>query len=408
MKKIYITEEAIPSIARKDVLPKFLYKMVKSHMTSLGDNAAFPNGGDFPFDYTVLKARYKEVLEEIDAMGLSDTNEGDLLNELGGMVKDCKEMEKPIKDSLEMICENAVNRLFAIPKGSVNLECKLVDKVKFVKSPRMTPEMDTETNYNFLDIADFESSNAAIGKRRLVNALIQGAAYMYANGEDFLGTYEDDINKINQDLMPLYKRIIAINDYLLFTKKEEMSDERPMQGSYVNVSLGSDGMRTTIKAQGVIFPLLLQETIKGFFELFASHGLPQDTKKAQYIIRKADFILAEPWDLRLGVGLWKALFGNISDTNVVPYMFVRLVTIPTEEFNGVCKEMFANTEKGKELLQTIHDDAMRDSDYQEFTNRINAKNADNALIADSYFTASELDGLELDDESNDENVIFES
>lgn len=404
MKKVYITEDSISRLKTNDTLPSFLYKMVKGHMTSLGDNQAFPMGEDYPFDYVILKRRYKQVREAMAEIGLQDASEDELMTELSRLVRRCKELEKPISNALEDLCVNAVNRLFAIPKDSIILECKLVDKVKFNDSPRVMPEGMDETTYTFNDIADMEDSSHAVAKRRLTNSLIQGGAYTYSRMESL---YEDDLNKMNQDLLPLYDKIIRINDYLLFTKKEEMSDEKPMQGSYVSTSLGSDGKKSSIKAQGVIFPLLLQETIRGLLELFASHGLPLDRAKAKYIIGKADFMLAEPWDMRFGVGLWNIMFGDITDTNIIPYLFTRIVSLSVDEFNTACKEIFAKTRKGEGIMKDIITDATYDSDYQEFTNRINAKNQDKSLIADSYFTASELDGLELDGDDGDAELLDE-
>lgn len=402
-KKIYINENSISSMKGGNLLPKFLYNMVKSHTTSLGDNEAFPSGDDFPFDYAILKKRFSQVCDAIDELGIRTKSEDYLMSELSRLIKECKELEKPIRDSLEKICENAVNRLFAIPKESINLTCKLVDKVKFSRSVRVMPESNDEIKYTFADISDIDVSKKAVGKRRFINSLIQGACYTYSRYEELYG---EDINKINPNLLNLYRDIITINDYLLFTKKEEMSDEKPMQGSYVETTLGSDGRRTTINSQGVIFPLLLHDTIRGFFELFSSHGLPSDVSKAKYIIRKSDFVLAEPWDMRFGVELWDMIFGDVEDTNAIPYMFTRLIECPTNEFNLLCKEILSGTEKGSQIKQELLSKATYDNDYQAFTNRINARNVDKSLIADSYFTASELDGLELDD-NQDVEVIEE-
>ena len=404
MKKIYLKESSLSSVLNNRLLPKFLFKLVKTHTTSLGDNEAFPSGGDYPFDYTLLKDRYNEVCESIEQLNLESLDEDYLISELSSLVTECKELEKPIRDSLEKICENAVNRLFAIPQESINMTFKLVDKIKFKNAVRMRPESNDDVKYTFKDIADIDLSNKAISKRRFIDALIQGASYLYSNVE---GLYIDDIDKINPRLPRLYRRIRIINDYLLFVKKEEMSDDKPMQGSYVETHLGVDDARTTIKAQGIIFPLLLHEAIKGLFELFSSHGLPHDRAKAEYVVKKADFVLAEPWDMRLGIGLWKMIFGNVEDTNMIPYMFTSFVKIPTDEFNISTKEILSNTERGHEIINALMKDAEYDNGYQQFTNRINARNVDKSLIQDSYFTGAETNGYEIGDNEADGDVIEE-
>ena len=404
MKKIYINEGFMSNVVKGRLLPQFLFKLVKTHTTSLGDNEAFPTSDEYPFDYALLKERYNEVCDAIDDIGLESLDEDYLMSELSSLVTKCKELETPVRDALEKVCENALNKLFAIPEESINMTFKLVDRIKFKSPIRMRPESSDSLKYNFKDIADIDLSNKAIGKRRFIDALIQGASYLYANVE---GLYIDDIDRINPELPRLYRKIRIINDFLLFTKKEEMSDDKPMQGSYVETHLGIDDAKTTIKAQGIIFPLLFHEAIKGLFELFSAHGLPQDREKAQYIIRKADFVLAEPWDLRLGVGLWRMIFGGVEDTNMIPYMFTSFVKIPTDEFNLSVKEILSNTEKGNEIINALMTDAEYDNGYQQFTNRINARNVDKSLIQDSYFTGAETSGFEIDSEE-EEGVIEEN
>lgn len=404
MRKIYINESFLTNVVNGRLLPQFLFKLVKTHTTSLGDNDAFPTSDEYPFDYVLLKKRYNEVCDAIENVGLESLDEDYLVSELSSLVKKCKELETPIRDSLEKICENAVNKLFAIPSEMINISFKLVDKIKFKSAIRMRPESSDDLKYTFKDIADIDLSNKAIAKRRFIDSLIQGAAYTYGNVE---GLYLDDIDKINEELPRLYRKIRVINDYLLFIKKEEMSDDKPMQGSYVETRLGMGGERTNIKVQGIIFPLLLQESIKGLFELFSSHGLPKDLKKAQYIVKKADFVLAEPWDLRFGVGLWKMIFGGVEDTNMIPYMFTSFVKIPTDEFNISVKEILSNTEKGNDIINSLMKNAEYDNGYQQFTNRINARNVDKSLIKDSYFTCAETNGFELGSETDDGDVIEE-
>lgn len=404
MKKIYLKENSIQSVLTKRLLPQFLFKMVKTHTTSLGDSEIFPNGDEYPFDYIILKERYNEVCDAIEDLGITELDEDNLISEMSILLKECKELEEPVRDALEKLCENAVNRLFAIPSEILNIKCKLVDGIKFKNAIRLRPESDEDIKYTFADVDDIEFSKKAIAKRRVIDSLIQGGSYLYAN---IIGLYIDEINKINPKLLKLYRAITVINDYLLFTKEEEMTDDKPMQGSYVETHLGMDGEKTTISVQGIIFPLLLQETIKGLFELFSSHGLPSDKEKAKYIVRKADFVLAEPWDLRLGVGLWKRVFGKVQDTNMIPYMFANLVSLSEDEFTLSMKEILSNTQKGNEIVNDLMQSAEYDSGYQQFQNRINAKNLDRSLIKDSYFTGAETNGYEIDDTLEDGDVIEE-
>lgn len=127
------------------------------------------------------------------------------------------------------------------------------------------PESSNEATYTFDDINDISMSSLAIAKRRFINSLVLGASYWYSTD---LELYEDDIYRLNDKLIPLYEEIRIMNDYLLFNVKEKISDDNPMQGAYVDTRLGGEMMKTSIEVQGIIFPLLLQEAIRGIFELF--------------------------------------------------------------------------------------------------------------------------------------------
>lgn len=405
MRKIFIKEDKLRGINDESrLLPKHLYKLLTTHTTSLGDNKAFPVEDDQPFDYTIIKQRFIEVSDAIDELELESLDNDSLMTELSELLSRCKEMEEPIKDFLEKLCENVVNKMFSIPDETINLTCKLVGKIKPEKPVRVLPEPIESDDFKFRNVDDIKLSKDAVAKRRFVNSLIQGAAYTYANN---VSLYEEELDKVNDELIPLYERIRIINDYLLFSKRDNITNDNIMQGAYVETKVGVGEDRSEIKAQGLIFPLLLQETIKGFFEVFSVHGLPSDRKLANYIIKKADFIKAEPWDMRFGVTLWKKIFGTVGDTGVIPYAFTELIEMPCEEFNSSMNEILSSTEKGDEIIGDIISKSYNDSDYQEFKNSIVKRNLDKSIISDGYFSAAELDGLDLDDDNTEGDVIEE-
>ncbi len=403
-KKIYINENALKDIVNTRLLPQFLYKLVKNHNTPLGDSVVFPTSGDYPFDYLLLKERFIFVSEEIEALNLESLDEDYLISRLSSLVKECRELERPFRDTLEKICENSLNELFAIPKESINMTFKIVDKIKYKGAIRLRPESDDKITYSFKDVEDIDFINKEVAKRRFIDSLIQGIAYVYSRIE---GLYIDEIDKINPKLPRLYREIDIINNYLLFIKEEEMTDEKPMQGSYVETRLGIDDEKTSIDVQGLTFPLLLQESIKGLFELFSTHGLPKDRKQAQYVIKKADFALAEPFDLRFGVNLYGLVFGDIKDTKVFPYVFTDYVSLPTDEFNVITKEILSNTEKGQTFMGELKANAEYDRGYQEFSDRVSKKNTDKSIIQDSYFSGAETSGYEVDSDDEGGDVIEE-
>lgn len=374
-----------------DKLKPFIFKLVKNHRTSLGENDAFPPEEDYPFDYKILKERYQDIIKNIvEYDGIDNYDEEFLTNRLEELIKICQEIEEPIRPNLEKICTNVILRLFSIPSDTVDFNAKLVDEVQPEKQFRIKPEVASERKFDFESLDDFSNANKSVLKRRLINALIQGASYTYSHIDDL---YLHDVYKIDKRLVEIYSEISVINDYLLFIKEEKITDEHPMQGGCVDVFLGSNKNKTKINAQGLIFPFLLHELIRGFLELFASHGLPSDNDKAKYILGQADFLMAEPWDLRMGVGLWEPFSKKITDTSVLPYFFMNLCCLPTQEFNDSLKEIFAHTKKGDHILNHMVYNAELDLENQGFVSSIDLKNAEVSLIADGTFSIDEINGM---------------
>ena len=51
---------------KKYTLPNFIYNAIKGNNTSLGDCEAFPPDDEFGYLYTLIKHRYKEVVDVMD------------------------------------------------------------------------------------------------------------------------------------------------------------------------------------------------------------------------------------------------------------------------------------------------------------------------------------------------------
>ena len=407
-KKILIKEEQQQRLK----LAPFIYKAIASKRTSLGDNPAFPPYGNFGFEYDVVKKKYEEVDEIINNCikngELESKDPEYLLTVLSKKVEECKRLEEPIRPQLEKICENIINMEFSVPNDTVILNCKLVGKIKPKKGMRILPEGDDEDNgYDFEDVDEVNLTNKVILKRRFINSMIQGIAYWLSTDLD---SWHDTVVELDKRIWGLWYEIKHITDYLLFTKEEKISEKNPMQMSYVEVTLGKNGKKTIIDAQGTIFPYLLRDTFRGFLELFSSHGLPEDNQKAMYIIRKADFLVAEPWDLRLGMGIIDMLHDSLTkkfqtdllfQPNRIPFFFTELCSMPTDEFNDVMQNFLLGTNKGKLIAKEIDSKIAHDIDYQKFKDKIQQKNVDKSLISDGDFSKEELDDYVIEEDMDE-------
>ena len=398
-------------------LAPFIYKAISTKRTSLGDNPAFPPYGDFGFEYDVVKKKYEEVNETIDYMvngGFLESKDPDyLLSVLSKKFDECKRLEEPIRPQLQKLCENIVNSAFSIPSETVIIKCRLVGKIKPKKGMRILPEGDDEKNaYDFEDVDEAILTNKVILKRRFINSLIQGISYWLSTDLD---DWHDSVAELNDKIWGLWYDIKNITDYLLFVKEEKISEKNPMQMSYVEVTLGKKGRKTIIDAQGLIFPYLLRETFRGFLELFSSHGLPEDNQKAMYIIRKSDFLVAEPWDLRLGMGIMDMLHDNLTKKyqtsllfkpNRIPYFFTELCELQTDEFNDVMQNFLLGTKKGNIIAREMDSRIAHDDEYQKFKDRIQKKNVQKSLISDGDFSKEELNDYVIQENETDEMIGY--
>lgn len=400
MKRILVKEEQLFKSfeglkQNKYLLPNFIINHLKTHKTSLGDNPCFPFEGKYPYDYQILKTRYKEIIDSLGNLGLKVNNIEDAKNIFSKLFEQIKDLEKPIRDLLNDICRKEIKRILNVPEDTVLFQCHLVDAIENEKSPRILPEDDGEGNVDtFDDVDDIILTNNTILKRRFINSLIQGGSYMLCKNNSNI---YDEIYNLESELPKLYEQIITLNDYILFNEEEKINEKKPFGSAYVEVNLGRMGHKTEIKSQALIFPFLIQESIRGFLELFASHGLPEDNAKAMYIIRHADFTMAEAYDMRFGVSLWNEICNDIEPL-VLPYYFSELSQLPTDIFNKTIKEILSHTKRGNLEKQELISRCEREITFADLPQDFSDENI-KSLISDDIeeddYTLEELKEMTL-------------
>lgn len=366
-------------------LPKNILDIIVSNKTSLGDNAALPPEMDDKFLVFLVNEHYEGLLSHFDSIDIDE-----LRQELSNSMSECKQIERNNKEALEKLCGDLVNELFQIPSDTISIDMKLVDKVD-VKQERLVPE---KVDYSFEDIDDINSLSAEIYKRRLLNAIIVGASMFYG---EMVDSYKKELSHINKRLIYLYKKIMTINDILLFHTKQDIRAKQE-DGGRVDVYLSDSSMPVRIEAQGIIFPVLLQETIKGILELSISHGLPSDRTKAQYITSKSDFKLAEIWDQRLGLPLWKRINNVVKhngDNSIelgLNFLLMELSMLPPSKFNPIMQEIFANTTSGQKLIGKLSMHIKYQKEQDDFDNFMTNMQSDNEypINDNDEFSSDEL------------------
>ena len=388
MKRIIINEDMladnkVKSIALMQELPKDIMKALARNLTSLGDHPSFPPEEEYKFDSKITLERFQQVKDDVLSIeDLADYSVQGLSKAVNQMILECQEIENANKEALEKLCFNIVVDLFAIPEDIINFSCTLTDSIS-PKSIRANVK-PVSTDMTFIDINHMNTLSDEVYKRRLIDAIITGAAMNYSKiKKEYIG----DLYEMNPKLPKLYRDIIKIMNYLMFVKNDiGISDEDKKQIGVVNVLIGNRTRRTEINAEGVIFPVLLMESIKGMMEAFAAHGLPKNKKEASYVMSKADFLAAEPWDMRMGPILWDCFEEAMQekDTKMVPNIFVEIVSLPIDEFNNLMKEIFAKTKKSKKVFELVKQEIEERIEYSDFQDRMQTKSTESNVINDEF------------------------
>jgi len=178
---------------------------------------------------------------------------------------------------------------------------------------------------------------------------------------------------------------------MFFEKDKLKEDNNTLEAGKVDVTMNMPQNMVKIESEGIIFPILLEETIKGILELAIAHGLPENREKAEYVIKKSDFKLAELWDMRLGSVLWEIVANQIEDLDVVEpnFILMTLAELPSEKFNDCLREIFGKTKRGERILKNIVSKIESEKDKDDFNDFMQHKN-NGYQIEDGYFTSEEL------------------
>ena len=359
-------------------IPSHLLKSLISNNTSLGQHPCFPPDDELCFLEKIVTPIYEIFTKKnIDKENVKD--------ELSKLVKQAKNIEINNIETLQKLCADIVKNIFNLEdlEETMEFDLKLTNSVDN-SNIRMLPEKTEE--YNFDSINEIEFLTKEIYKKRMLNALITGAAMYYSNN---ISSYIKELFDVDNELPSLYKKIVDYNNHLLFNEPFDYKTMENNISGKVTVVINKNENTTTLTSEAILFPVLLEETIKGVLEKAISNGLPSDYTKAKYIISKSDFKLAEYWDTILGYCLWVIIHdglikNNIDIIDLGLYNFFSYVSqIDVDDFNLNLKEVFAKTKHGLQFLKDI-------SFNIEENNFINYSNKKNAEIKNSFYNSEEL------------------
>ena len=395
MKTLYITESMAKMLKESilaDALPMSIKKAVPETPYScvgdlMGNNAPVLN----TFLEKALAGQFESAKDNLKKMGQIDSVDAKTTEEaFQKIIVKCQKIEAQNKDALEKLATNYVINLFSVPDDTVKIEAKLVEEIEGGDKISPVEPFDGDVEFETADLEDFSNVDAEVAKRHYLNLINMGAGMCIS--ENVRG-YLDDLYDIDTRLPQLYKEAMALNDYMVFNSPDlGITDKDRKQIGLVSVELGSRDTLVSISAQGKIFPVLLCELIRGFMELFSSHALPQEMERRDYIIKKSDYLKAEPWQMRLGPYIWKIFTSYFEDTDTseMPYIYKVFSTIKPRAFFKIFSEMMLKTKKGKEYAKEIQDKALKDKGMADFNGKMTTRKMDKSIITDEYMLSEEF------------------
>jgi len=245
---------------------------------------------------------------------------------------------------------------------TVEIVAELTSNISLEGTKKNEKPMPVE-GMNFNSHDDIANANDEVYKRRFLNAMTQGAA---KKCNHMFHMVDDDLIKLNPKLPNRYAKMMAAADYMYYVIPNM---DNGVTGGIVRVEFPSKkNPKARIHAQAMVFPVLIHELVKGVMELLSAHGLPKNKNVAKYVINKADFLAAEPWDMRLGPAIWGRFTENIDadDFNLKHHIYSELAKLPAKEFHSHMREIMAGTKMGKKIVKKIMDEVKQDIQLDEY------------------------------------------
>ena len=393
MKTMYINE-SMAKLLKESVLADALSADIRVALTDspYGNAPMFMDGTmGTKFMERALATQFDSAKNVLKSMGQIDSVNAKTVDEaFQKIILKCQQIEEKNKNALEKLAVNYVINLFSIPDDKITIETELVREIENADDISPVEPFDGDVEFETADINDLSSVDVEVSKRHFLNALNMGAGMSIS--ENVRG-YLEDLYDIDSRLPQLYKEAMALNNYMIFNSPDlGISDKDRKQVGVVNVKLTPSDELVVISAKGIIFPILLSELVRGLMELFSSHGLPKDRARREYIIKKADYLKAEPWQMRIGPYMWRIFteFFEGTDTSEMPYIYQTVAKLKPDTFFKVISEMLAKTKKGRKYAQKIMNKALKEKEHASFTDKMTTYSKNKNVITDEYMSSEEF------------------
>jgi hypothetical protein len=341
---------------------------------------------DRDFIELISSKRFKDSVDKVRmAMGDTRTIQGSnalmqLMGTVGQAMQRLIMIQSQNAEELEALAVKLVKEELGIPEGAMQFDAQLMmQPMGAAEGMKSEPEMPSEEEVEEL-MGDIENFNLERAKRRFINSLIQGAAF---KGGHMYVMVRDEINDINPQLMNLYAVTQALMEhaYWIFPDMEGMAGGGGGQMGQSEFDPETDP--PTVKARAVTFPLLVHELVKGVYEVFGTHGLPDDPRQAEMVLSAEDSLPSEIWDSRLGPIFWEKFVATYpmelfedDMKHIQHYLFMRFSALNAEEFMTLAKKILKGEPEGQRIIQRMVDEIVKELKEQDYKDAVGDEDED--------------------------------
>jgi hypothetical protein len=349
------------------------------------------------------------------AYDVDNINNNDVIGGMMPLVRETIGLEAKHKKALEKLAVDMIREEYNMDKDVVEIHAELTPHINMEGTKKNPKPMPVDIQFKNHD--ELTNANEEVYKRRFLNAMTQGAA---KKCNHMFHMVDDELTDLDPRLANKYSKMMASADYMYYIIPEM---ENGVNGGIVRVQFPTkSNPKAVIYAQAMVFPVLIHELVKGVMELLSAHGLPKNKKVGEYVINKADFLAAEPWDMRMGPGLWERFTRMIEpdDFELKHHIYSEMAALPVREFNVKMREVMAGTKEGKKIIDEIVKDVkagLQEDDFNDAMNEVSGNNNEVEQNTDVTEDAEGFDITELfgnknenksdDDSDGEEGINFE-
>jgi hypothetical protein len=375
----------------------------------------------------LVSNRFQKVAEKLsEVTGIEDLSskqvQGMVFQEMMRKLPNIMRIESAHREELEELAKDAALEETEVPADWYDIEALLNRQPINTGNFRMKPEDDEEEeeeeesleipSFDVEDLTNEEILELEKHKRNIINAIIQGAAkkghYLFQKPD-----IKSRLDDIDPSLYKDYLGIMAINDFLYFSMEQmiEMMSQTG-QGVAGKVELksnddeeeeggeeGEEKPDTKIVAEGMIFPILCHEIIKGLEEAKGRHGLPKEPSLRQKVQGQVDVLANEPMQLRIGPEIVEKIrfalpneMYDESNKGLINWFHTLLYQIPAQEFLEIIGNVISEDESKVKRATSKFKEIMKEA--QKLKNDFENYQEEEGSESDNYGDEDDEDDLD--------------